>query len=104
MGQIIFHGGPGADDGQLAPGAHRIAHELLSDCVLDNTFEDLPSPARKLLELIKKYLQGKSKRDNIPVEKIIFEKREIMEYTSWSFAQVKNNFRTLRDCLPFRAS
>ena len=76
---------------------YRIAHELLSDGVLDNTLDDLPAPARKLLELIKKYLQGKSKRDNIPVEKIIFERKEIREYTSWSFAQVRNNFRTLRD-------
>ncbi len=76
---------------------YRIAYELLSDGVLDNTLDDLPAPARKLLDLIKKYLQEHSKRDNIPVEKIIFERKDIREYTSWSFAQVRNNFRTLRD-------
>ena len=76
---------------------YRIAYELLSDGVLDNTLDDLPSSTRKLLELIKKYLQGKSKQDNIPIEKIIFERKEIREYTSWSFAQVRNNFRILRD-------
>jgi len=70
---------------------------LLSDGVLDNTLDDLPRPARKLLELIKKYLSEKSKRDNIPVEKIIFERKGIREYTSWSFAQIRNNFRILRD-------
>jgi len=76
---------------------YRIAYELLSDGVLDHTLDDLPSPTRKLLELIKKYLKEKSARDTIPVERIVFERREIREYTSWSFAQVRNNFQTLRN-------
>ncbi|MBW8003353.1 MAG: hypothetical protein FVQ80_15290 [Planctomycetes bacterium] len=82
---------------ECTPQDYRIAHELLSDGVLDNTLDDLPASARKLLELIKKYLQGRSNRDNIPVDKIIFERKEIRECTSWSFAQVRNNFRILRD-------
>jgi len=36
-------------------------------------------------------------RDTIPVDKIIFERREIREYTSWSFAQIRNNFKILKD-------
>ena len=76
---------------------YRIAYELLSDGVLDHTLDDLPSPTRKLLELIKKYLKEKSARDTIPVERIVFERREIREYTSWSFAQVRNNFQILRN-------
>jgi hypothetical protein len=76
---------------------YRIAYELLSDGVLDNTLDDLPGPARKLLELIKKYLQQKGKKDNIPIDKIIFERKDIREYTSWSFAQIRNNFRILKD-------
>ena len=76
---------------------YKIAYELLSDGVLDNTLDDLPRPGRKLLDLIKKHLSEKSNRDNIPVEKIIFERKEIREYTSWSFAQIRNNFRILRD-------
>ena len=82
---------------ECTPDDYRIAYELLSDGVLDNTLDDLPSPARKLLELIKKYLKEKSIQDNISIEKIIFERKEIREYTSWSFAQVRNNFRILRD-------
>jgi len=39
----------------------------------------------------------RSNKDSIPVEKIIFERKAIREYTSWSFAQVRNNFRILRD-------
>lgn len=50
-----------------------------------------------MLELIKTYLKEKSRRDNIPIEKIIFERKETREYTSWSFAQIKNNFRILKD-------
>ena len=76
---------------------YKIAYELLSDGVLDNTLDDLPRPGRKLLDLIKKHLSEKSNRDNIPVEKIIVERKEIREYTSWSFAQIRNNFRILRD-------
>ena len=81
----------------MYPYDYRIAYELLSDGVLDNTLDDLPRPARKLLELIKKYLRERSNKDNIPVDKIIFERRDIREYTSWSFAQIRNNFRILQD-------
>jgi hypothetical protein len=76
---------------------YAIAYELLSDGVLDHTLDDLPSPARKLLELTKKYLYRRAGTEQVPVEKIIFERKDIREYTSWSFAQVRNNFRILRD-------
>lgn len=76
---------------------YAIAYELLSDGVLDHTLDDLPSPARKLLELTKKYLHHRAGAEQVPVEKIIFERKDIREYTSWSFAQVRNNFRILRD-------
>jgi len=29
--------------------------------------------------------------------RLLFERKDIREYTSWSFAQVRNGFRTLRD-------
>ena len=76
---------------------YRTAYGLLAEGVLDSTLDDLPSPARNLLDLIKRYLAQKSERDKIPVEKIIFERKDIREYSSWSFAQVRNNFRTLRE-------
>ena len=76
---------------------YRIAYDLLTDGVLDNTLDDLPSSARKLLNLIKRYLHQRSERDKMSVEKIIFERKEIRDYTSWSFAQVRNNFRILKD-------
>ena len=76
---------------------YRIAYGLLAEGVLDSTLDDLPSPARSLLDLVKRYLAQKSERDKIPVEKIIFERKDIREYCSWSFAQVRNNFRILRE-------
>jgi len=76
---------------------YKIAYELLSDGILDNTLDDLPRPARELLEIIKRYLKEKSEKDNIPVEKIIFERKDIRDYSSWSFAQIRNNFRILKD-------
>jgi len=91
------------DDGEpieyieCTPEDYAIAYELLSDGVLDHTLDDLPTPARKLLELTKKYLHIRAKTEQVSAEKIIFERRDIREYTSWSFAQVRNNFRILRD-------
>ena len=82
---------------ECTPEDYRIAYDLLADGVLDNTLDDLPAPARKLLELIKGYLQERSRRDGVPAEKIVFERKDIREHTSWSFAQVRNNFRVLRD-------
>jgi hypothetical protein len=76
---------------------YAVAYELLSDGVLDHTLDDLPTPARKLLELTKKYLHRRAQTEQVPTEKIVFERKDIREYTSWSFAQVRNNFRVLRD-------
>ena len=76
---------------------YRIAYELLSDGVLENTLDDLPAPARKLLDLIKKYLEKRSKSEGSSADRIAFERKDIREFTSWSFAQVRNNFRILKD-------
>ena len=76
---------------------YRIAYDLLSDGVLENTLDDLPRPARHLLNLIEEYLQKRAKTEDVPVERIIFERKDIREYTSWSFAQVRNNFRILKE-------
>ncbi|MCK5491780.1 MAG: DNA primase, partial [Candidatus Omnitrophica bacterium] len=61
---------------------YKIAYELLSDGILDNTLDDLPRPARELLDIIKKYLKTKSETENIPMDKIIFERKEIRDYSS----------------------
>jgi hypothetical protein len=76
---------------------YRIAYELLSDGVLEKTLDDLLAPARKLLDLIKKYLEKRSKSESTPADRIVFERKDIREFTSWSFAQVRNNFRILKD-------
>ena len=76
---------------------YRIAFELLSDGVLDNTLDDLPQPARKLLESIQSYVMTRAEAEDIAPEKIIFERKDIREFSSWSFAQVRNNFRILQD-------
>ena len=76
---------------------YRIAYDLLSDGVLENTLDDLPRPARHLLNLIEEYLEKRAKADGVSAERIIFERKDIREYTSWTFAQVRNNFRILKD-------
>ena len=82
---------------ECTPEDYRLAFELLSDGVLDSTLDDLPRTARKLLELTKHYLKERSAREGTPMERIVFERKDIREYSSWSFAQVRNNFRVLRD-------
>jgi len=82
---------------ECTPFDYKIAYELLSDGVLDNTLDDLPRPARELLDVIKRYIKDKSDNDDTPLDKIIFTRKEIREFSSWSFAQIRNNFRILTD-------
>ena len=75
---------------------YRIAYELLKDGLLDNTLDDLPRPARELLELIKKYVDEKSKQNNFPADKIIFERKEIREYSFLELCSGKKQFQNLK--------
>jgi hypothetical protein len=76
---------------------YKIAYELLQDGILDNTLDDLPRPARELLEVIKKYLNEKNKAENTNIEKIVFTRKDIREYSSWSYNQIRNNFDILKE-------
>ena len=76
---------------------YRIAYELLADGVLENTLDDLPRPARQLFQIIHSYLDRRAETDGAQKSRIIFERKEIREYCSWSFAQVRNNIRILSD-------
>jgi hypothetical protein len=53
--------------------------------------------AKELLNLIKKYLEHKAEKEHTALDKIIFTRKEIREYAHWTFAQIRNNFRILRD-------
>jgi hypothetical protein len=76
---------------------YRIAYELLVDGVLENTLDDLPRPARQLFDVIHAYLEKRSKTEDAPKDRIVFERKDIREFCSWSFAQVRNNMRILAD-------
>ena len=76
---------------------YRIAYELLADGVLENTLDDLPRPARQLFEIIHAYLEKRSKTEDAPKDRLIFERKDVREFCSWSFAQVRNNMRMLSD-------
>ena len=76
---------------------YQIAYELLSEGVLDNTLDDLPRPARQLLDITRHYVEERAKKDKAPPEKIIFERKDIKEYSSWSFSQVKYNLKILQE-------
>jgi len=76
---------------------YRIAYELLIDGILDNSFCDLPSQSKELLDIIKKYLNDKSKKDKTNVDSIIFTRKDIRDYSNWSFSQVRNNFQVLKE-------
>ena len=76
---------------------YRLAHELLSDGVLDSTLDDLPRPARKLLDIIHEHVTQRADSEGVPAERIVFQRSEIRSASSWSFAQVRNSMRTLVD-------
>ena len=76
---------------------YRIAYDLLADGILDATLDDIPRQARELLQLIRKYLSEREKQDSIPAHKIIFTRKEIREFAGWTFVQIRNNFRILKD-------
>jgi len=76
---------------------YRIAYELLADGVLENTLDDLPRPARQLFDVIHAYLEKRGRTEDVPKDRIIFERKDIREFCSWSFAQVRNNMRILSD-------
>ena len=95
--QLTLDGGETLEYIECTVADYRLAHELLSDGVLDNTLDDLPRPARELLELIKKYVTGKADAEGVVAEQVVFQRSQIRAYTSWSFAQIRNNFRTLAD-------
>ena len=76
---------------------YKTAYELLIDGVLDNSFDDLQKPVRELLEIIKSYLKKKSIKENVPVDKIIFTRKDIRDYSNWTFAQIRNNFQFLKE-------
>ena len=76
---------------------YRTAYELLSEGVLDNTLDDLPRPARRLLDITRRYVEERAKKEQVQPEKIIFERKDIKEYSSWSFSQVKYNLKILQE-------
>ena len=76
---------------------YRIAYDLLADGVLENTLDDLPRPARRLLEVIHSYLDKRAEADAAEKERLVFERKDIREFSSWSFAQVRNNIQVLTD-------
>jgi hypothetical protein len=76
---------------------YRIAYELLKDGILDNTLDDIPRTSKELLTLIKTYLEKRAEKEHTAIDKIIFTRKEIREYTHWTFVQIRNNFRILRD-------
>jgi hypothetical protein len=82
---------------ECTPQDYRIAFELLADGVLENTLDDLPRPARRLLEVIHAYVDRRADAESSVKERIVFERKEIREFSSWSFAQVRNNIRVLTD-------
>ena len=71
---------------------YRLAHELPSDGVLDSTLDDLPRPARKLLDIIHEHVTQRADSEGVPAERIVFQRSEIRSASSWSFAQVKNDY------------
>ena len=46
---------------------------------------------------IKSYLKERSVKENAPIDKIVFTRKDIRDYSNWTFAQVRNNFQILKE-------
>ena len=42
-------------------------------------------------------MDNRASTDGVPIEKIIFERKDIREYSAWSFAQVRYNLKLLQE-------
>ena len=59
-------------------GDYRAAYKLPDEGVFSGAIDDLPDSARKLFDIISKYLTKRVKPGTIPMEKIVFERKEIL--------------------------
>jgi len=70
--------------------ANRIAPE-----VLGRSLDELPPQSRRLLEHIKELIRAKMKSEDLEQRMALFSRREIREFTGWSYMQVKRHLDRL---------
>jgi len=72
------------------------ANRLASD-VLGRTLDELPPQSRKLLHLIKTWVDEQSQQLNIAQQDLRFSRKDIREVTGWGNTQLKVHLRRLED-------
>jgi len=76
---------------------YRNAYQLLTEGILQNTLDDLLKSSKDLLQLIIKMVEEKAIKEKKAKEEVLFTRRMIMEYTNWSFSQVRDHIKNLID-------
>ncbi len=72
------------------------AHQIAND-VLGNSLEELTTPSRRLLDIIKEMVEEKCKEKKKTIKEHHFTRREIREYTGWSDFQIRTHIKELED-------
>ncbi len=76
---------------------YKNAYQLMIDGILENTFDDLLKSSKDLLKFIIKMIEKKAIKENVSKEEVQFSCKMIMDYTNWSFVQVRNHIKNLLD-------
>lgn len=71
------------------------AANKLAPEVLGRSLDELPPQTRRLLESIKKLVRQKMKAEDIEQRLTLFSRRELREFTGWSYMQVKRHLDRL---------
>jgi hypothetical protein len=72
--------------------ANTLAHEALG-----RSLDELPPQTRRLLLLVREMVEGRAKKDGLPVSELRFSRRDVRDYSGWSDFQVKDHIRKLTE-------
>jgi DNA primase len=71
------------------------AANKLADQVLGRSLDELAAPSATLLEAIYNMVKEMAAKQNIPIEEVEFNRRQIREYINWTDWQIKTHIKQL---------
>ena len=71
-----------------------LANRLMAE-VLGHSLDELPPQTRRFLELLDRSLDTIGQREGLKRPEILFRRRDVREWTGWSYAQVRSHLERL---------
>ncbi len=92
----IIHNGKEVDYIEVDINDIEEANKLMAE-ILSHSLEELSSPSKKLLELIREMVNQKCKEFLISPKELKFNRRDVREFTGWGDWQIRNHLKELID-------